>query len=136
MSLEKKKARSNFPTQCLLILAGLLAFVMARPSVTQAQKYSDWSTPVNLGAVINSSLSNQGPAISKDGLSLYFTSNRSGGLGGFDMYVSQRASADDSFRSPVPGSDCEYHSMKVIRRFHAMDTTFSFKASAPAGSGE
>jgi hypothetical protein len=67
----------------------------------QAQKYSDWSAPVNLGPAINSAFGDQGPAISKDGLSLYITSNRPAGLGGFDMYVSQRASVDDLWGSPV-----------------------------------
>lgn len=101
MSLEKKNTYSNFPTQSLLLIGCLLALVMAQPSLTQAQEYSDWSTPVNLGAVINSGLSDQGPAISKNGLSLYFTSNRSDSLGGFDMYVSQRISVDDPWSSPV-----------------------------------
>lgn len=101
MSLEKKNTYSNFPTQSLLLIGCLLGLVMAQPSLTQAQEYSDWSTPVNLGAVINSGLSDQGPAISKNGLSLYFTSNRSDSLGGFDMYVSQRISVDDPWSSPV-----------------------------------
>jgi len=56
-----------------------------------------WSTPVNLGPAINSTANDQQPAISPDGLSLYFTSNRPGGLGGFDMYVSQRASVFDAW---------------------------------------
>ena len=60
-----------------------------------------WSAPVNLGSAINSTASDQGPAISPDGLSLYFTSNRTGGVGGFDMYVSQRASVDGAWGSPV-----------------------------------
>ena len=61
-----------------------------------------WSAPVNLGPVINSSASDQGPAISPDGLSLYVTSNRiAGSLGGFDMYVSQRASVNEPWGSPV-----------------------------------
>jgi len=76
-------------------------FVLASVSSTQAQKYSDWSAPVNLGPVVNSAASDQGPSISKDELSLYITSNRAGGLGGFDMYVSQRASVDDPWSSPV-----------------------------------
>jgi WD40-like Beta Propeller Repeat len=101
MYLEKKNTHSSFPTQSLLLIGCLLALVMAQPSLTQAQKYSDWSTPVNLGPVINSGLSDQGPAISKNELSLYFTSNRSDSLGGFDMYVSQRISVDDPWSSPV-----------------------------------
>lgn len=63
--------------------------------------WSDWSTPVNVGPVINSSASEQHPAISKDGLSLYFSSNRPGGLGGLDVYVSQRANVDDPWGPPV-----------------------------------
>src|SRR2546421_8826837 len=60
-----------------------------------------WPAPINLGSAINATASDQGPAISPDGLSLYFTSNRTGGLGGFDMYVSQRASVDGLWGSPV-----------------------------------
>ena len=60
-----------------------------------------WSAPVNLGPAINSTFNDQQPAISPDGLSLYFTSNRLGGLGGFDMYVSQRASVDDPWGAPL-----------------------------------
>src|SRR6266550_503466 len=101
MSLQKKSTRSNFPTEALLSLGFMFVFIMVQASSIHAQKYSDWSAPVNLGAVINSGASDQGPAISKDGLSLYFTSNRTGGLGGFDMYVSQRASVDDPWSSPV-----------------------------------
>jgi len=63
-------------------------------------KYSDWSTPVNLGPVINSSSNDQHPALSKDGLSLYFTSNRPGGHGADDLWVSQRASVDDPWGPP------------------------------------
>src|SRR5207249_6256786 len=61
-----------------------------------------WSAPVHLGAVINSTAADQQPAISPDGLSLYFTSNRvAGSLGGFDMYVVQRASILDSWGPPM-----------------------------------
>jgi hypothetical protein len=101
MSLKTRNTSLAFRQQVPLLIFGLLAFVIAQASSTQAQKYSDWSTPTNLGSVINSGLSDQGPAISKDGLSLYFHSNRPGGLGGFDMYVSQRASVDDPWSSPL-----------------------------------
>src|SRR5438128_12471110 len=57
--------------------------------------YSDWSAPVNLGPVVNSSSNDQHPSISKDGLSLYFVSNRPGGFGVNDIYVTQRATLRD-----------------------------------------
>jgi WD40 repeat protein len=49
-----------------------------------------WSAPVSLGPLVNSSSTDQQPALSKDGLSLYFASNRSGGLGLSDLWVAHR----------------------------------------------
>jgi Tol biopolymer transport system component len=64
-------------------------------------QYSDWSAPVKLSPTINTDLFfEQAPAISKDGLSLYFASNRPGGFGGNDIYVSQRPSVNDSWGTP------------------------------------
>ena len=97
MLLKQKTSRPSFPHVVLTVLVIALGI-----SSAHAQKYSDWSAPVSLGPVINSAFSDQGPAISKDGLSLYFHSNRPGGLGGpFDMYVSQRASVDDPWGTPT-----------------------------------
>src|SRR2546421_1847672 len=69
----------------------LALFAVSNP-VAGSPKFSGWSTPVNLGPVINSVLRENGPAISKDGLSLYFGSFRDGGFGGSDIWVAQRAS--------------------------------------------
>jgi len=62
---------------------------------------SDWSAPVNLGPPINTSSTDYQPALSKDGLSLYFTSTRPGGVGGNDIWVSQRACVDCPWETPV-----------------------------------
>lgn len=62
--------------------------------------WSDWTTPVNLGPVINSTASDQHPAISRDGLSLYFVSDRAGGLGGLDIYVSHREAVGEPWGAP------------------------------------
>jgi hypothetical protein len=61
-----------------------------------------WGAPVNLGPIINFSGSDtRDPAISSDGLSLYFSSNRPGSVsGGNDLWVSQRASANDPWGTP------------------------------------
>ncbi|OHC03017.1 MAG: hypothetical protein A3H23_04815 [Planctomycetes bacterium RIFCSPLOWO2_12_FULL_40_19] len=55
-----------------------------------------FGTPVNL-ATINTGFSDLAPTISSDGLSLYFTSDRSGGFGGFDLYASTRPDLASSF---------------------------------------
>jgi WD40 repeat protein len=88
------------PIRLALLVFCAVSSVLLQSSTALGQKYSDWSTPLNLGAVINSAFSDQDAAMAKDGLSLYFASNRPG-LGGFDMYVSQRANVDDPWGSPV-----------------------------------
>lgn len=55
---------------------------------------SEWSEPVNLGPVVNSSSNEQNATLARDGLSLYFSSNRPGGSGPLDIWVSQRACSD------------------------------------------
>jgi hypothetical protein len=63
-------------------------------------EYGPWGPPVNLGPVLNSPYNDQHPAISKDGLSLYISSDRPGGLGGMDIWVSHRGSVDDPWGPP------------------------------------
>lgn len=46
----------------------------------------DWDTPFNLGEAVNSSSWDSQPAISPDGNTLYFVSNRPGGQGGYDIW--------------------------------------------------
>ncbi|MBM4072825.1 MAG: hypothetical protein FJ271_28440 [Planctomycetes bacterium] len=46
--------------------------------------------PAEAVAELNSAADDIGPAFSADGRELYFYSNRPGGLGGFDLYVSRR----------------------------------------------
>jgi hypothetical protein len=63
--------------------------------------FSDWSEPENLGPAINSASQDAGGAVSKDGLSLYFHSNRPGGLGQPDLYVSQRGNLNEPWGPPI-----------------------------------
>lgn len=49
---------------------------------------NDWAEPFNLGAPVNSIYWDSQPAISPDGSTLYFVSNRPGGLGGYDLWKS------------------------------------------------
>lgn len=61
-----------------------------------------WSAPVRLGPAISSPTANDiSPSISPDDRSLYFCSDRPGGLGGNDFYVSQRQSSTEDFETAV-----------------------------------
>jgi hypothetical protein len=68
----------------LALCALLASYPTAAPPL-----FSDWSEPVNLGPVVNSSFNEGGPAVSQERRSLYFASDRPGRLGGNDIYVSQ-----------------------------------------------
>ena len=59
-----------------------------------ATSFSGFGVPQNLGATVNSTVIDEHPVISPSGLSLYFSSDRAGGLGGRDIYVSRRASVN------------------------------------------
>lgn len=57
----------------------------------QSQKTgTTWSVPVNLGPAINSAAWESQPSLSADGRVLFFVSDRKGGQGGRDLYVSYR----------------------------------------------
>ncbi len=56
---------------------------------------------INIGSVVNSSSNDSGPKISPDGLSLYFASERAGGQGGNDIWVSNRADLSESWGTPA-----------------------------------
>ena len=68
---------------------------------TRAEPDGKWGVAVNLGEPVNSPFHEADPNIFSDGLSLYFNSNRSGGIGASDIWVSTRASVDDDWGEPV-----------------------------------
>jgi hypothetical protein len=84
----------------------LLAGTLVSSTVLAERKYSDWGPAVSISAPgdcngVNSTATEAGPSISKDGLSLYFGSSRPGGAGNFDLYVAQRTSPDAAWGIPI-----------------------------------
>jgi hypothetical protein len=59
-----------------------------------------WGAPSNLGPTINGPDDLWGLCLSRDGLELYFSSNRPGGHGGYDLWVSKREGTRDE-RGPT-----------------------------------
>jgi len=61
----------------------------------------DWGAPVNLGPTVNTSQDDICAVISADGLELYFGSNRPGGCGSYDIWVTRRPTKADGWGAPV-----------------------------------
>ncbi|HXW07732.1 MAG TPA: hypothetical protein VD833_21060 [Vicinamibacterales bacterium] len=92
------------PRSLSAIAVALTVLLITSPATDRAaaaSKFSAWSAPANLGAVINSGFNEFAPAVAKNGLALYFSSDRSGGLGSTDIWVSQRASRSDTWGPPL-----------------------------------
>ena len=75
-------------------------------AVANAMNFGGWQPAQNLESVGGDDSLNTGalegcPSISRDGLRLFFASNRAGGYGGLDIYISTRASVDDPWGAPV-----------------------------------
>ena len=89
----------------LRMMAGIagaaMCTVLAVSPVYTVKPFSTWSEPENLGEAVNSSYEEFLPELSKDELSLYFSSNRPGPFGGEDVWVSQRASREDPWGPAV-----------------------------------
>ncbi len=62
---------------------------------------SPWGTPVNVGAPVNTSGADVWPSISKDGLSLFFSSTRTSGSDIYRIYESKRSSKHSPWGTPV-----------------------------------
>jgi hypothetical protein len=125
----------NKSTHYLAILGGAIVLVSGVTASPGAQKYSEWSTPINLGPNVNSSAMDRGPAISKDGLSLYFASNRIP-ANGEDIYVSQRATRDDEWGPAVnlgPAINTIHNEM--VPAFSRDGHLMFFASNRPGGLG-
>ncbi len=70
-------------------------------TVTRPSTESDWAVPVNMGQAVNSSGYDAEPYLSTDGLALFFCSNRPGGMGSYDMWMTTRPSQAAAWSPPV-----------------------------------
>ncbi|MFC1794061.1 M56 family metallopeptidase [Planctomycetota bacterium] len=75
---------------------GMDIWIMTRETTSES-----WGEPMNLGPIVNSSSNDGLPEMSADGLTLYFNSNRPGGLGGEDIWLTTRATIEDEWGIPI-----------------------------------
>lgn len=98
--------------------------------------FSTWSEPGNLGSIINTTFNEQGPTLSNDELSLYFGSDRPGGIGGFDIWVSQRACKDCAWEAPTNlGAAINTASDETGPGLSVDGHLLFFRSTRPSGAG-
>jgi outer membrane protein OmpA-like peptidoglycan-associated protein/Tfp pilus assembly protein PilF len=99
------------------------------------KKGNSWSKPINLGNVINTRSWDSQPSFSSDGRTLYFVSNRSGGFGESDIWVS--SIGDDGVWSKVqnlgPNINTPFQEESVF--IHPDNQTLYFASSGHVGMG-
>ena len=85
----------------------LIAGVVSAAALAASGDYGPWSTAVRVESLpgthpdFNGASLDGCPFVSRDGKTFYMASNRPGGSGGIDIWVSTRASADDPWGAPV-----------------------------------
>jgi hypothetical protein len=91
---------------------------------------------VNIGPLVNSSALDAGPAVSKNGTSLYFNSNRPGGVGGNDIWVSQWDSVTQAWGIPANlGAVVNSTGIDAGAALSRDEHWLFFQSDRPGGSG-
>jgi len=103
---------------------------------TRSTLSDPWSRPVNIGQIINSSAIDSCPNISIDGLVFFFTSTRSGGFGGADIWVTRRETQDAEWEPPVNlGPSVNTSSFDAMQSISSDGDILYFCSDRPGGSG-
>jgi len=96
-----------------------------------------FAVPVNVGPPVNSAANESFPCISTDGLSLYFASYRSGGLGEHDLYVTTRETRTDPWSPPMNlGPKVNSSSTEWAPRLTTDGLSLFFGSTRPNGYGD
>jgi hypothetical protein len=110
------------------------AVVTALPAAVST--FGSWSVPVNVGPIVNTADSEAGPALSADGLSVYFYNATRPGFGGNDIWVSQRATLSAPWGAPVNlGPTINSAASDFVPAFSADGHWMFFASDRPGGFG-
>lgn len=98
------------------------------------KKGNDWAKPFSIGTPLNTSGWEAQPSISADGRTLYFVSNRKGGYGGYDIWLSHLTEKGWSEPENMgPNVNTQYDEQSPF--IHPDDSTFYFCSNGWPGLG-
>jgi outer membrane protein OmpA-like peptidoglycan-associated protein/Tol biopolymer transport system component len=94
-----------------------------------------WTPPINLGIPVNSRYSEKHPTISADGRRLYFTSNKPGGKGSYDIWMSENGG--DGWSDPVNlGDSVNTSGLEQSPFIHPDQQSLYFSSTGWPGMGQ
>jgi Tol biopolymer transport system component len=120
---------------CRIPSAAAFAVVAMAVGPVQGQQNLFWSMPENLGNLVNTPSGEQHPALSPDGLSLYFSTDRLGGTGGFDLWVSRRANEQSPWQAPKPMTSLNSGAAEFAPAFDPSGRWLFFGSERDGGCG-
>lgn len=122
----------NLGVFCLLFSVTISTGVQAQ----KKPKFSDWAPAERLSSPINSEYDDQAPVLSKDERTLFFTSNRPGGSGGEDIWVSSRKTRRSPWSTPVNlGPNVNTPGIERLRSLTADGKVLLFMSDRVGSSG-
>src|SRR5262245_16342003 len=124
----------------ILTLLCLLAYT-ATPNTARrsAETFGGWSSLINVGPPVNTEYNDMYAILSRDELTMYFTSDRPGGLGGDDLWFTTRASLDDPWGDPqnmAPLNSTAADSLAVLSSDEHMMFFHSTRQVGSCGAGD
>ncbi len=71
--------------------------------IMQSEQLMDgsWESPVNVGSILNDGGNARNPFLLTDGLTIYFSGDGEGSMGGYDLFVASKDPVTGEFRQPM-----------------------------------
>jgi hypothetical protein len=122
----------------LVVAVGVLALLSVFPS-KDVPRFTDWGPAESLGPVINSPYLESCVSLSKNGLSLFFSSNRQTGnptSSDRDLYVSTRPRIDAPWQAPAPLGMLNTTAWESCPALSLDEHRLYFTSDRPGGCGQ
>jgi len=128
----------NLSTKCSITFSIVLSgFAAPNLGTTEGMvmQFGDWSTPVNVGAPLNTAFNDGYAVFTRDMLTVYFTSDRPGGKGGDDLWTAHRETVDSPWDAPVNLAVLNSPANDSLSVLSFREDTMFFASTRPGGCG-
>lgn len=104
--------------------------------VTVKKDDGTWTAPLNLGSSVNSFAQEQTPYLSKDNMTLYFSSNVQGNRQGKDIYYAKRSGSGwEDWTTPMPVETVNSHGSEMSYVTYGADPTMAIFSTTQNSEG-